>query len=113
MVADIDHDYEVVKSLVSDLMSEGLDSSVSVTERETVAAVAELTSANSPACSVTQVSQFLRLDKSATSRRIAGARKKGYLNDLEDKKSKPARLVLGGDPMPKDTLLLPESNVLT
>jgi len=111
VIADITHDYEVVKSLVTDLMSEGLDSSVSVTARETVAAVAKLISANSQDCSVTQVSKFLGLDKSATSRRVADARRKGYLKNLEDKKGKPARLVLG-DPMPKDTFLLPEGNVL-
>ncbi len=111
VVDDITHDYEVVKSLVTDIMSEGLDSSVSITVRETVAAVAELISANSQDCSVTQVSKFLGLDKSATSRRVADARRKEYLKNLEDKKGKPARLVLG-DPMPKDTFLLPEANVL-
>jgi hypothetical protein len=40
----------------------------------------------------------LNLDKSAISRRVAGALAGGFLENLEDRKGKPARLVLG-DPL--------------
>jgi hypothetical protein len=41
----------------------------------------------------------LKLDKSAISRRVAGAIDGGFLKNLEDRKGRPARLVLG-DPLP-------------
>jgi len=111
VVADISNDYEVVKSLVDDLMSESLDSAVSATARETVQAIAELTSAGNETCSLTEVSKFLGLDKSAVSRRVAEVRRIGFIKNLEDKKGKPLRLVIG-EPMPKDIFLLPEADVL-
>jgi hypothetical protein len=41
------------------------------------------------------------LDKSAVSRRVADAIDRGYLRNLEDKKGRPARLVMG-DPLPEE-----------
>ena len=44
--------------------------------------------------------------KSSASRRAKDAIKRGYLNNLEDKRGRPARLVLG-DPLPDDVEVLP------
>src|SRR5262249_21699249 len=47
-----------------------------------------------------------KLNKSAVSRRVAAALDAGVLRNLEDRKGKPARLVLG-DPLPEEIELLP------
>jgi hypothetical protein len=48
----------------------------------------------------------LKLDKSVVSRRVAAALDAGLLRNLEDRKGRPARLVLG-DPLPDEIELLP------
>ena len=53
----------------------------------------------------------LKLDKSAISRRVSGAIDAGVLRNLEDRKGRSARLVLG-DPLPGDIEVLPPPEVL-
>jgi hypothetical protein len=53
----------------------------------------------------------LKLDKSSISRRVAAALDGGFLKNLEDRKGRPARLVLG-DPLPADLELLPSADRL-
>ena len=54
----------------------------------------------------------LALDKSATSRRVKDAADRGYLVNLETRRGRPARIVLG-DPMPDMVKLLPDPGELT
>ena len=61
--------------------------------------------------SIAQLANLLNLDKSATSRRWQNARARGYLRNLEEKKGKPARIVLA-DPLPDDVEILPTIEVL-
>ena len=49
----------------------------------------------------------LKLDKSVISRRVADALDRGYLRNLEDRKGRPARLVMG-DPLPDEVDVLPQ-----
>jgi hypothetical protein len=49
----------------------------------------------------------LVLDKSVTSRRVREATDRGYLVNLESRRGRPARIILG-DPMPEMVKLLPE-----
>lgn len=56
------------------------------------------------AVSVAQLAAKLNLDKSAASRRVRVAEGLGYVINLEDRKGKPARLVLGDD-LPDSALL--------
>lgn len=95
-------DYAVVREIVADLMSEGVKATVPATVRETVAAVATL---EEP--SISQVARRLELDQSAGQRRVAKAVAEGYLRNLEDRRGRAARLVVG-DPLPDDVELLPE-----
>ena len=105
-------DYEVVRGLVEDLVSEGIDATVPRTVRETVAAVGRLREdAEEDPVALTAVAGELDLDKSATSRRVRRAVNAGYLKNLEDKRAKPARLVLG-DPLPEDLRILPSTEAL-
>ena len=61
--------------------------------------------------STTTLGQKLNLDKSSTSRRAKEALARGYLKNLEDKRGRPARLVLG-DPLPDEIAVLPTKETL-
>jgi hypothetical protein len=106
IVASID-DYAAVRELVADLMGEGVQSAVSPTIRETVQTVANLCNTESATVSNTQLAAALKLDTSATSRRVAAAIKEGWLVNHEPTKGKRAKIVLG-EPLPEDRPLLPE-----
>jgi len=110
IVATIE-DYAVVRDLVADLVSEGVEATVSETIRQTVAAVATLTTGDGTSASITQIAKHLQLDKGAASRRVASAREAGYLVNLEDKRGKPARLVIGAE-LPDDLDILPQPDRL-
>jgi hypothetical protein len=110
IVATID-DYVVVRELVADLIGEAAEQSVSQTIRETVAAVAALLAGGAAHVSVGDLARQLGLDKSAASRRYAAARGAGYLVNTEDKRGRPAKIVLG-EPLPEQTDLLPAPEVL-
>jgi hypothetical protein len=80
--------------------------------RETVAAVAELIGMREGGeTTVATIAQALKLDKASALRRARVAIDHGYLRNLEDRKGRPARLVLG-DPLPEDQAILPERSVL-
>jgi hypothetical protein len=95
-------DYAVVRDLVADVISEGVESTVPVTVRELVRVVAD---ADGPV-TIARLAELLKLDKSATSRRWQNARNRGYLKNEETTKGKPARIVLG-EPLPEDIKILP------
>lgn len=100
-------DYEAVRELVEDLVSEGIDATVPKTVREAVAAVARLgKDAEGDPIALSAVASELGLDKSAASRRVRRAVDAGYLKNFEDKRGKPARLVLG-DSLPDDSASFP------
>jgi len=105
VVATIE-DYAVVRDLVADLVAEGAERTVSATVRETVGVVAKLLAATDTT-TVTSVAEALGLDKSATLRRVRVATERGYVRNLEEKRGRPARLVLGDD-LPDNFVVLPE-----
>ena len=98
-------DYAVVRELVSDLVSDGVEQTVSDSVRTTVEKVAELTIAGGET-TVIQIAAGIGIDKSSASRRVRSATERGYLRNLEDRRGRPARLVLG-DPLPADMTILP------
>ena len=99
-------DYSAVRELVADLISQGVGKTVPDSIRETINAVDQLKGADEGVVSVAVLAKELGLDKSSASRRAKDAIKRGYLNNLEDKRGRPARLVLG-DPLPDDVEVLP------
>jgi hypothetical protein len=101
-------DYEIVRELVADIVSEAVEATVPATVREVVQVVAD---ADEPV-SIARLAELLGLDKSATSRRWQNARSRGYLRNLEEKRGKPARIVLG-DPLPDEIEILPSPERLT
>jgi hypothetical protein len=110
-------DYAVVRELVADLFGEAAGTEVSKTVRETVEAATALLDSKrgggeEPATvTVLEIAKRLELDKSAASRRVRAATQAGYLENLETRKGRPARLV-PGDPLPEKLELLPPPKLL-
>jgi hypothetical protein len=110
VVATMD-DYRAVRALVADLVAEGIDVTVKPEVRETVEAASRLLSDGNAEVRQADLARALKLDKSSISRRVAAALDVGFLKNLEDRKGRPARLVLG-DPLPADLELLPSTDRL-
>ena len=98
-------DYAAVRALVADLVSEGVEATVPATVRETVEKLARLLS-DEESVTIAKLAEELELDKSSTWRRVKSAIDRGYVKNLEDRRGRPARLVLG-DPLPDDIEILP------
>ena len=112
VLASLD-DYAVVRDLANELISEGIERTIPQPIRQTVSAVEDLIPRGSDAdVAVVQIADRLRLDKSSASRRVRAAIDRGYLKNLEDKKGRPLRIVLG-DPMPENQPILPPPEALT
>jgi hypothetical protein len=106
IVATLD-DYAVVRGLVADLVSEGVEATVQPIVRQTVEAVSRLLrEGDEESVTAKAIGQELKLEKGPVSRRIRLAIEAGYLKNLEDRRGKAAQLVLG-DPMPEDLQILP------
>ncbi len=110
VVATLD-DYAAVRELVADLVAEGVEATVPPTVRETVEAVRKLITAGVDETTVKAVATALTVDKSTALRRVQVAIERGHLKNLEDRKGRPARLVLG-DPLPDDLAILPTVETL-
>jgi hypothetical protein len=110
VIANVE-DYRVVRGLVNDILSEGIEIGVSANVRETRQAVADLIVGGVAAVPLPQLARALRLDKSVVSRRVAKAVELGYLRNLETRRGQPARVVLADD-IPDQVSLLPEPEVL-
>ncbi len=102
-----DADYLTVRELVADLIAEGIGATVPPSVRETVEAVRALDTAG-VGVTVKALCDRLKLDRSATQRRVQAAREPGYLVNLEDKRGRPARYTLG-DALPDEVELLPSA----
>ena len=100
-------DYAAVRALVADLISEGIEATVPKTVRETVGAVERLLEdTDDESITTVAVARELELDKSAALRRVRSAIDRGHLKNLEDRRGRPARLVLD-EPLPEDLEILP------
>jgi hypothetical protein len=98
-------DYDVVRTLVADLISEAVGSTVSPTVRDTVAAVEVLSVTHAEGVATRQVADHLKLDRSTVARRLTMAG--GYLRNLEDRRGRPGRWQIG-DPLPEQIDILPD-----
>jgi hypothetical protein len=96
------------RELVADVFAEGIEATVPMTVRETVGAISSL---KKNEVSLGQLAAKLALDKSVTSRRVRDATDRGYVVNLEIRRGRPARIVLG-EPMPEVVKLLPKPHEL-
>jgi len=99
-------DYAHVRELVADLVSEGIEATVPATVRDTVEMVERLRDETEKDVTIAALAEELELDKSAAWRRVRSAIDRGYLENKEDRKGRPARLVVGDD-LPDDIEILP------
>ena len=105
-------DYAAVRELVADLVAEGAEATIKPEVKETIRAVQDLLAHgleeedDDNFVKQADLKKALKLDKSVVSRRVAAALDAGLLRNLEDRKGRPARLVLG-DPLPDEIELLP------
>jgi hypothetical protein len=104
-------DYAMVRELVADLVSEGIEATVAPTVRETVATVERLHQETEKEATLRGIAEELKLDKSTASRRVRTAIDKGFIRNLEDQRGKPGRYV-PADPLPDDVEILPPPDVL-
>jgi len=110
LIATIE-DYAAVRELVSEVVSDGVEATVSQTIREIVNAVSKIIESGQPSATVQQLATALGIDKSAASRRYGVAKSKGYLVNNEKQKGKPAQIVMG-DPLPETMEILPDPKKL-
>src|SRR5215217_2938947 len=99
-------DYARVRELVADLVSEGIEATVPATVRETVEMVKRLRDETEKDVTIAALAEELELDKSAAWRRVRSAMDRGYLENKEDRKGRPAKLVTADD-LPDDIEILP------
>ena len=90
-------DYACVRELVADLAAKGVEATVPETIRETVEAVKSLAEKSEEKGFTTNkaVAEKLGIDKAAALRRVRVAISRGYLENLEDRKGRPAQLTIG------------------
>jgi hypothetical protein len=103
-------DYSAIYDLVADILNENVKATVSEQTRETVRAVQDLTM-TSESTNIVKVAQRLNIDKSSALRRVRVAIEDGYLANLEDKKGRPAKLILG-ESLPEEEGILPSPEQL-
>jgi len=104
-------DYAQVRELVADLVSEGIEATVPATVRETVEMVERLHDETEKDVTIAALAEELELDKSAAWRRVRSAMDRGYLDNKEERKGRPAKLVTA-DALPDDIEILPASERL-
>ena len=78
-------DYAVVRELVIEALSEGVEAIVPTIVRETVEAIPDQLNS----FSVTELAELLHLDKSSASRRVQQALELGYLANDEERRALP------------------------
>jgi hypothetical protein len=101
------HDYSAVSELIEDLLAEGIEASVPDTVRQTVEAVRRISGKDFNELRELEIANELQLDKSTASRRIRAAIARGFLENLQDKKGRPARIVLTEQVLKDNQRILP------
>jgi hypothetical protein len=104
-------DYSAVRELAGTIVAEGIEATVSKNVRETVEAVRQILGNGAEEASLIELASVLKLDKSSASRRAADAIQRGHLKNLEEKRGRPRRLVLG-DALPEEGDVLPSGELL-
>ena len=104
-------DYEAIRELMADLISEAVEKTVKPEVRDAVAAVVALGGSEGAHVTQAMLVQRMKLDKGTVSRRVKAALDAGYLNNEEERRGRPHKLVVG-NPLPDDLQILPSHEVL-
>ena len=107
IVANVDHDYAVVRDLMHGLLQETSEAKIKETTLETITAVTQATvgmgSEDGATCQV--VARILKLDKSAALRRLRVAQDDGFVVNLETRKGRPGRYRTTDQKVEAETML--------
>jgi hypothetical protein len=112
IIATIEGDYAPVRTLVAELIAEGVEAGVSEAMRETVAAVRDLQDEGSAHASPKALIQKLGIGRSATYDRIRRALLSGYLLNEAAKDERGMKLVVGAL-LPGEEEFLPSPEALS
>jgi hypothetical protein len=98
IVADVDHDYAVVRELMNTILAEGTGVAINPAVAETIEAVANATAEMSEkdGASVAGIAKLLKLDRSSAWRRLSAACSGGYVVNLEDRERMPGKYRASG-----------------
>jgi hypothetical protein len=99
-------DYAVIRELMLDVISDGVEATVKPAIRETVEAVERMFNALGGSVTQKVVADALELDKGTVSRRVRVALEAGYLVNNETREGRPHRLA-PGESLPDDEEILP------
>jgi hypothetical protein len=93
VIADIEHDYAVVRELLNPILAEGSGVALNKAMTETIAAVVEATANLSEAEGATakDIASILKLDKSAARRRLLAACDDDHVVNLEQRRGMPGK----------------------
>jgi hypothetical protein len=100
-------DYQAVRELLIDVVSQGVGATVSETNRETVGVVGGMVALHPDGVPAAAIGRVLGLDRSSARRRLLAAVDAGYVVNEEERRGRMGRYVLG-EPMPDDLVILPE-----
>lgn len=109
LIATLD-DYKAVRKLVHDLIAQGIGAAVTPGVRSAVGAVRKLDTSGK-GVSGSDIVRKLGIDKANVSRHVNAAIEQGYLSNLEDRKGRPARYVLG-EKLPEDAAVIPTAKAV-
>ncbi len=105
IVADA-RDYAAVYAIAAPIFGALAAEGVTPAVRETVAAVRAARGVSDAPVTLTQLLAHLDLDKASISRRVNQAIKAGWLGNDEERKGRPAKIVIG-EPLPEERPALP------
>ena len=98
IIADIENDYETVRKLTAPIVAQGSGVAVSAAMMETIAAVAKATAGmpKEEGADAKVIAKLLKLDRSATWRRLSVACDDGYIVNMEQRRRMPGKYRVTG-----------------
>ena len=113
IIADIDNDYETVRKLMNAIIAESAGVAINPAIIETIDAVTTATIGMTEAegANAKDIAKLLKLDRSATWRRLTGACTDGYVCNLEQRRGMPGKYRTTGQKAEPVAILPPASKL--
>jgi hypothetical protein len=108
IVADIEHDYAIVRELLNPILAEGSAVAINEAMAETIDAVAKATIGMTEAEGATSkaIAKLLKVNQSPTWRRLSAAQEEGFVVNLEQRRGMPGKYRVV-DQKPETSAILP------
>jgi hypothetical protein len=114
IIADLDKDYEPIRSLMNALLAEGSGVGLSRAMTETVAALEKVTAklGETEGATAKEIARVLKLDKSAAWRRLSAACDEGFVANLEQRRGLPGKYRLTTETVEAENILPSAAKIL-